>query len=232
MNVVLSGYGKMGKEIAIILQSKNIDFTATEDIKSIPKSIAEISVCIDFTTPEAFKGNYHFLADSFKAVVVGTTGWNEMSAEIIDYFKKSGTTFLYASNFSIGVNIFSVIMKLASAFTFELADYEPYMIEMHHKMKLDAPSGTAKSLASIIESAGYNQVDIKSIRSGMIPGIHEVGFESPIDRIVLKHEAFSRKGFAEGAVKAAEWSNNLNGVHDFSELMHVKFKEIIYKLIH
>lgn len=221
----------MGRIIETILQYRNINYITSEDVRSIDINTAKQSVCIDFTTPVAIRENYKFLADSFSAVVIGTTGWEDIKNEIINYFRHKNTTLVYASNFSIGVNIFFRLAEISTAFTSFLADYQPYLIEMHHNQKLDAPSGTAKTLADLIRQHTNKKFDVSSVRAGNIPGIHEIGFESEIDRITLRHEAFSRKGFAEGAVSAAVWSENLNGVFEFKSLLDEKFKEIINKII-
>lgn len=225
---VISGYGKMGREIEAVLRSKGIEnIVATEDICSIDPVVAKDSVCIDFTTPAAFRANYRFIANSFKGAVVGTTGWNEMRDEVCEYFRAGGKSLIYASNFSIGVNIFFKLAEIASKLTTSLANYDNYIVEMHHRQKLDSPSGTARTLASIVQNITGNPTDIQAVRAGSIFGIHELGFESVVDRIVIKHEAFTRKGFAQGAVMAAEWAAQMGGVHEFRELLEDKFKTIL-----
>lgn len=231
MNVVISGYGKMGRMIEGILLNKQISYITTEDVKSVASDIAKVSVCIDFTTPLAIRDNYIFLADNFNSVVIGTTGWDDIRNDVIEYFNQKNTTLIYASNFSIGVNIFFRLAEITSAFTTSLSDYDPYLIEWHHKQKLDSPSGTANTIADIVSKQTGKKFEISSVRAGNIPGIHELGFESEIDRITLRHEAFSRKGFAEGAVTAAIWTENLNGVFDFKSLLKEKFNEIIKQIV-
>ena len=176
-------------------------------------------VCIDFTTPVAIRENYRFLAENFKAVVIGTTGWNDIKDEVISYFRECGTTMIYASNFSIGVNIFFAVTEFISRTMAETGGYSPYIVEKHHCHKLDAPSGTAKSLAEIIDGNMGVRTDIASVRCGEIPGIHSIGFEGLNDRITLTHEAFSREGFAAGAVEAAIRTAGLSGVHDFKDII-------------
>ena len=110
---------------------------------------------------------------------------------------------------------------------FELGDYEPYIVEMHHNQKLDAPSGTAKTISELIEEIYKKNFIISSVRAGNIPGIHEVGYESEIDRILVKHEAFSRAGFAQGAVNAAIWSLELSGIYEFKDIINKKLNKII-----
>ena len=227
MKVVISGYGKMGKAVEAVLQDQGVSYVSTEDVASFDSHIADGSVCIEFTTPQAFKRNYRFIADHFRAAVVGTTGWDDIKAEVVDYFEKKSKTLIYASNFSIGVNIFFKLNQIASEILSQMADYDPFILELHHNQKLDAPSGTAKSIGEIVSKNFGKYPDIQSVRAGYIFGIHELGFESNTDRIILKHEAFSRLGFALGAVKAAQWSEQMTGVHEFKELLEAKFEEIL-----
>lgn len=220
IKVVISGYGKMGHIVETELKSKGIELVvATDDICSVPKRTASECVCIDFSTPEAFRGNYRTLAENFKAVVVGTTGWNDIEDEVSEYFRRCGTTMIYASNFSIGVNVLYAAVGLLSRKLGAAGGYMPYIIEKHHIHKLDAPSGTAKSLAEIVNAGMGGNVAIQSVRCGEIPGIHTVGFEGVNDRITITHEAFSRAGFAQGAVYAAVLTENLSGVHRFQDLL-------------
>lgn len=219
MKVVISGYGKMGRMVEKILSQRNIECAGwSESIKDFDKDLAKNCVCIDFTTPDAFKANYKVLAENFKAVVVGTTGWADIQSEVIAYFEKCGTPMIYASNFSIGVNVFFAVARYASQLL-SGAGYGCYIEEKHHCHKLDAPSGTAKTLASIVEANMQQPVDVTSVRCGEIPGIHTVGFEGVNDRISLTHEAFSREGFAAGAVEAAVMTENLEGVHEFKDII-------------
>lgn len=209
----------MGHMVEAKLLQKGIEIAAkSEDIRSIDPELAKECVCIDFTQPDAFKANYKFLAASFKAVVVGTTGWNDIKNEVISEFEKHGTTMIYASNFSIGVNaLFAAVEKAAKVLKGH--GYTPHITETHHIHKLDAPSGTAKSLGALVEAELGIESEITSIREGEVPGIHTVEFLSGCDRITLTHEAFSREGFAEGAVTAALMSENLTGVHEFKDLI-------------
>lgn len=220
VKVIISGYGKMGHIVENELKAKGIELVlATDDICSVPKEIASGCVCIDFTTPAAFRANYPHLAENFKAVVVGTTGWGDIENEVVRCFEKCGTTMIYASNFSIGVNVLYAAVELLSRKLGEAGGYMPYIVEKHHIHKLDAPSGTAKSLAEIVDAGMGGSVDIQSVRCGEIPGIHTVGFEGVNDRITITHEAFSRAGFAQGAVYAATLTETLSGVHKFLDLL-------------
>ena len=220
MKIFISGYGKMGKMIEKIVLSRNLDYAGwSEAVTETDPELAKECVCIDFTTPAAFRANYRFLAENFKAVVVGTTGWMDIKDEVIAYFEKCGTPMIWASNFSIGVNVFFAVTEHISKLLGNAGGYSPYMVEMHHCHKLDAPSGTARSLADIVDCNMNTKTDIQSVRCGEIPGIHTIGFERLNDRITMTHEAFSREGFAAGAVAAALKTEGLTGVHEFKTLL-------------
>ena len=219
MKVIISGYGKMGHMVEAELNEKGIELVeASEDIAATDPEVAKECVCIDFTWPESFKANYRFIAEHFKAAVVGTTGWNDIKDEVLECFRENGTTLIYASNFSIGVNaLFAATRKACEVL--RGAGYTPSVEEVHHIHKLDAPTGTAKSLGAIIEESLGASPEISSVREGEVPGIHTVDFLSSCDRLTLRHEAFSRKGLAAGAVAAALLTESHPGVHEFSEVI-------------
>ena len=219
MKLYISGYGKMGRMIEKIILSRGLEYAGwSEAVTETDPALAKECVCIDFTTPDAFKANYRFLAENFKAVVVGTTGWMEIKDEVVAYFEKCGTPMIWATNFSVGVNVMFAVTDYMSRLLGQFGGYSPYMIEMHHCHKLDAPSGTAKTLAEIVDANMGGKTDVQSVRCGEIPGIHTIGYEGLNDRITMTHEAFSREGFAAGAVEAAIRTEGLNGVHEFKEL--------------
>ena len=220
MKILISGYGKMGKMIEKIILDRGIEYAGwSEAITDTDPALAKECVCIDFTTPAALRSNYKFLAENFKAVVVGTTGWADIKDEVFAYFEKCGTPMIWASNFSIGVNVFFAVTEYISKLLGDAGGYSPYMVEMHHCHKLDAPSGTARSLGDIVDANMGTNVEIQSVRCGEIPGIHTIGFEGANDRITMTHEAFSREGFAAGAVEAALSTEGLTGVHEFRDLL-------------
>lgn len=203
-----------------IILSRGLEYAGwTESVTETDPALAKECVCIDFTTPAAFRENYKFLAENFKAVVVGTTGWADIREEVIAFFEKCGTPMIWASNFSIGVNVFFAVTDYVSKMLGTTGGYSPYVVEMHHCHKLDAPSGTARSLADIVDANMNVETDIQSVRCGEIPGIHTVGFEGLNDRITLTHEAFSREGFAAGAVEAALMAEGVSGVCEFKTLL-------------
>lgn len=220
MKLFISGYGKMGKMIEKIILSRGLEYAGwSETVTETDPALAKECVCIDFTTPDAIRANYKFLAENFKAVVIGTTGWSDIKDEVISYFEKCGTPMIWATNFSIGVNVFFAVTDHISRMLGSTGGYSPYMVEMHHCHKLDAPSGTARSLADIVDANMDVKTDIQSVRCGEIPGIHTVGFEGLNDRITLTHEAFSREGFAAGAVEAALRTEGISGVCEFRDVI-------------
>lgn len=213
----------MGRMIEKIILSRGLEYAGwSEAVTETDPSLARECVCIDFTTPDAFKANYRFLAENFKAVVVGTTGWADIRDEVVAYFERCGTVLVWATNFSVGVNVMFAVTDYMSRLLGKFGGYSPYMVEMHHCHKLDAPSGTAKTLADIVDGNMGVKTDVQSVRCGEIPGIHTVGFEGVNDRITLTHEAFSREGFAAGAVEAALMTEHLTGVHEFKDLFFEK----------
>lgn len=223
MKAVISGYGKMGRMVEKILSERGLEFAGkSEDIQHFDKTLAKECVCIDFSVPAAFRENYRFIAENFKAAVIGTTGWTDIRDEVISYFRQCGTPMIYASNFSVGVNVFFAAADYVSSMLGKAGGYSPYILEMHHCHKLDAPSGTAKSLEAIVDRNMDTKADVQAVRCGEIPGIHTVGFEGHEDRITLRHEAFSREGFASGAVDAALMTEGLEGVHEFRDLLYKK----------
>ena len=219
MKVVISGYGKMGHMIESVLERRGIELACgSEDVCSVPVELAKQCVCIDFTTPDAFRANYQTLASNFKAVVVGTTGWNDIKDEVIAAFEQAGTPMIWSSNYSIGVIAFMEAVARVSQ-VLNGKGYTPHIEEIHHIHKLDAPSGTAKSIAGIVEEQLGEKPQIDSVREGEVPGTHTLELLSGVDKITFTHEAFSRQGFAEGAVVAAMMTEGLEGVHEFKEII-------------
>ena len=219
VKVVISGYGKMGHMVEKSLLERNIEYAGwSEDIASFDKEVAKDCVCIDFTFPDSFRANYKTLAENFKAVVVGTTGWDDIKDEVFDYFRKCGTTLIWASNFSVGINVLSAAVEMVAKHLGKAGGYTPYIVEKHHCHKLDAPSGTAITLGEDIKRNMPGNVEITSVRAGEIPGIHTISFEGLNDRFTLEHEAFSRQGLADGAVTAAVMTEGLEGIYEFKEL--------------
>ena len=209
----------MGHMVEGVLNRRGIELAcASEDVCAVPVELAKECVCIDFTTPEAFRANYRTIAAHFKAAVIGTTGWYDIRDEVFDAFRKEGCTMVWASNFSIGVNAFFAAVERACE-VLKGHGYTPHVEEIHHIHKLDAPSGTAKSIGGIIADTLGVAPEIGSQRIGEVPGTHTAEFLSGVDRLTFTHEAFSREGFAEGAVAAAMMADTLTRIHEFKDLI-------------
>ena len=217
MKIALVGYGKMGKIIHQIALKRGHDVVATLDETPTLEKLNNPDVVIEFSSPESAFGNIKFCLENKIPVVAGTTGWLEKKPEIEKIALENETGFLYGSNFSLGVNLFFALNeKLAEMMAPFQNDYSCQLEEIHHIHKLDAPSGTAISIAEGIfkhsdfkswkldETQG-SELGITAIRAGEVPGTHSVFYRSEVDEIEIKHTAFNRNGFALGAVIAAEW---------------------------
>jgi 4-hydroxy-tetrahydrodipicolinate reductase len=178
--------------------------------------LKDAEVVIDFTNPHAVTANIEACVRLGKNMVVGTTGWHHELPRIRALVEAAGSGLLYASNFSIGVNLFLEIARTSAAALKH--GYFGQIFERHHASKKDAPSGTALFMQSIIQQASGAEVEITSFREGEVVGMHEVVYESPDDDIYLCHDAKSRRGFAQGAVRAAEWIRDKKGVYDFRDI--------------
>jgi 4-hydroxy-tetrahydrodipicolinate reductase len=178
--------------------------------------LADVDVVIDFTTPEAVMANIEATVRAGANMVVGTTGWYSEMPHVRNMVERAGTGFLWASNFSIGVNLFFAILREgAKALHY---GYEARITETHHIHKLDAPSGTAVSMGRVFEQVSGHKPPIESIREGEVVGTHTVELLSAADTITLTHMAHNRSGFAQGAVRAAEWLKGHKGFYEFQEI--------------
>lgn len=236
MNIALIGYGKMGHEIEKIAISRGhsivsiIDVNNPDDFGS--PAFKSADVAIEFSTPDSAIDNYRKCFAAQVPVVAGTTGWLEHMDEVKKACSEGGQTFFYASNYSLGVNIFFVLNKYLARIMNNYPDYDVKMEEIHHIHKLDAPSGTAITLAEgVIENISRKErwnlefeekqsdLAIHCIREGEVPGIHEIIYESEADIISIKHDAKSRKGFALGAVVAAEFTKGKKGFLGMNDML-------------
>jgi 4-hydroxy-tetrahydrodipicolinate reductase len=179
-------------------------------------SMRDVNVVIDFTTPHAVLENIEACCRAGKSMVVGTTGWYGEIPRIRELVEKSGIGFLYASNFSIGVNLFFDVARTAAAALHHR--YSGQIFERHHVHKKDAPSGTAVVLQRMVREASGTELEITSFREGEVVGMHELVLNSPNDTIYVSHDAKSRRGFAEGAVRAAEWLAGKKGFFEFDKV--------------
>jgi 4-hydroxy-tetrahydrodipicolinate reductase len=225
--LALLGYGKMGKAIAALAPQRGFEVRLVMDVDVNAEGLgitrekfAGVDVCIDFTTPDAVVENTRRVAALGVNMVVGTTGWHGQLEEVQKVIDSAGVGMVYAPNFSIGVNLFYRLVRAASEIFAPFAMYDPYVVEAHHKFKIDAPSGTALEIKRRIQPAfGSREVPVTSVRAGYIPGTHELGFDSEADTIVLRHTARGRQGFAEGALLAARWVVGKKGLFSFAEVL-------------
>jgi 4-hydroxy-tetrahydrodipicolinate reductase len=222
LNIVVLGPGKTGSMVAGVARERGHQVQAIDvDLNQggawlTAENLREGDVVIDFTAPDAVLGNINACVRAGKSMVVGTTGWYGAMEQVRRSVQQAGTGFVFASNFSYGVNLFFEVVKaVAPALTH---GYEGNITETHHIHKKDAPSGTAAAMQRILEREIGQSVEITSIREGEVTGTHILELESAGDRIVLTHEAKSRRTFAEGAVLAAEWVVGKAGFYDFKDV--------------
>jgi 4-hydroxy-tetrahydrodipicolinate reductase len=222
MHLLILGRGKTGSLVAQLAHERRHHVRvlgSTENTNAgalSPEFLSETDVVIDFTNPAAIVANVEACVRVGKNMVVGTTGWHEQLPRIRDMVRSAGTGFLYGTNFSIGVNVFFEIARAAAAaLNYE---YDGQIFERHHAQKKDAPSGTAMTLQKILKEAGGKELEIVSFREGEVVGMHEIALNCQNDRIYLCHDATSRRGFAEGAVRAAEWLAGKHGFYEFREM--------------
>ena len=234
MKIALLGYGKMGQVIERIALERGHEIVLKKDEFNTYEGLEKADVAIDFSVPAAAVAN---ISDSFNnnvPVVSGTTGWLEHYDEMIALCEEKNGGFISSSNFSLGVNLFFELNSYLSKIMAPYDSYKVSMEEIHHIHKLDAPSGTAITLAEgVMEHSNYskwtmdaspkeNELHIEAIRTGEVPGTHTVTYNSPIDAIEIKHTAHNREGFALGAVIAAEWLAGKQGVFTMKDVLNFK----------
>src|SRR5712671_1176879 len=224
MELLILGRGKTGSLVAEVARERKHHVTVVASAENKDCSaltshkLHDIQVVIDFTTPDCIAANIEACVKAGKNVVVGTTGWYDELDRVRELVKTHDGGFVYAPNFSIGVNLFFDVTRAAAAALQH--DYTGQIFERHRADKKDAPSGTAMALQRVIRAASGSAEDIEiiSFREGDVVGMHEVVFESKNDSIYLCHDATSRRGFAEGAVRAAEWLVGRKGFYDFKDV--------------
>jgi len=238
MKIALIGYGKMGKEIEKIALDRGheivlkIDITNPEDLNI--ENLKKADVAIEFTIPDSATANYKLCFEAGIPVVSGTTGWLEKQAEVYQLCKDLNGTFFYSSNYSLGVNIFFALNKKLAELMANHSEYSVEMKEIHHTQKLDAPSGTAITLAEGIignipskkswvnhNASVADELGIISEREGQVPGTHIINYDSEVDYIEITHCAKNRKGLAFGAVLAAEYSCGKKGILTMNDLLNI-----------
>ncbi|WP_367757550.1 4-hydroxy-tetrahydrodipicolinate reductase [Flavobacterium sp. WC2430] len=233
MKIALLGYGKMGQVIERIALIRGHEIVLKKDEHNTYEGLSNADVAIDFSIPTAAVSNISNCFENNVPVISGTTGWLEHYEEMVALCNEKNGAFLSSSNFSLGVNIFFELNEYLAKMMAKLDSYSIEMEEIHHTQKLDAPSGTAISLAKgVIENSNYtnwtletpeaNEIHIEAKRIGTVPGTHTVTYNSVVDSLEIKHTAHSREGFALGAVIAAEWIFGKKGVFSMKDVLDLK----------
>ncbi len=222
MNLLILGCGKTGSLAAEVARQRKHRVRVLRAADNPHAStltaanLGDVEMVIDFTTPHAVLENIAACTQAGQNMVVGTTGWYGELASVRSLVEKSGTGFLYGANFSIGVNLFFDIARQSAAALRH--GYFGQIFERHHTQKKDAPSGTALAVRKVIQEASQSELEIISFREGDVVGMHEVVYDSPNDTLYLCHDAKSRRGYAEGAVRAAEWLAGKRGFYNFQDI--------------
>lgn len=237
MNIALIGYGKMGKAIEEIAISRGhsvvVKFNSQNPLES--SQLRTTDVAIEFSQPDLALKHIKLCADGQIPIVVGTTAWEEHLQEIINHIDKREASLIYSSNFSIGVNLFFEMNKHLARLMNDKTDYVASITEIHHTQKIDSPSGTAVTLAKDLisnhptysswkltgqsENMEKSDLPISAIREENVPGTHLISYTSEIDTLTIEHQAHNRKGFALGAVIAAEFIHKKQGVYTMSDIL-------------
>lgn len=230
IRLMLLGHGRMGNAIEQLAPARGFVVAASLNIETneggaglTPAAMKDIDVFVDFTEPAAVLENIRRVAGAGKPMVIGTTGWYGKLEEARGIVAKSGTGLVYGANFSLGVQLFYRLAREAAKLFSKWPQYEPFIVETHHRFKRDAPSGTAQELARQIEpSLASRMPAIQSVRAGHIPGTHELGFDAEGETLIVRHAARSRQAFAEGALVAARWVHGNKGFRHFSEILDLE----------
>ena len=239
MNIALIGYGKMGKAIEKVAEERGhaVVLICNSELGVRYADFSNVDIAIEFTQPDLVINHIDFCLEQSIPVIVGTTGWNEQLSEVEEKVKSHKGSLLHASNFSVGVNLFFELNKKLAQLMSGINTYTASIEEIHHLQKLDAPSGTAITLADgILENnedyiswvlgkdevpyTNPNQLSLTSYRLPDVPGTHTIKYTSEIDTISISHEAHSRVGFALGAVIAAEWLLGKNGTYTMNDVLN------------
>ncbi|MGH9478259.1 MAG: 4-hydroxy-tetrahydrodipicolinate reductase [Terriglobales bacterium] len=218
MDLLLLGYGKMNRLVAEMAGERGQRVVKTVDVgDAIPAGWMPGLVAIEFSVPGAVVGHVEQCMAAGIPMVIGTTGWLEQLERVRTLVADSKAGAVYGANFSVGVAAFYCALEAASRAL--PPEYEAYVWEGHHRAKLDAPSGTAKRAAEVLARSGHAPVSVASTRAGAMPGTHVAGFDGPDDTLTITHTARSRRGFAAGALLAAEWVLGRTGLHAFDEVL-------------
>ncbi len=218
MKLLIVGYGKMGRLVDALATEQGVEVVGRVDDGR--DEWGEADVAIDFTTADALAGNFPLYLARRLSVVIGTTGWDARAPAFREQAEKAGLGVVASANFSIGVNIFQLVVNEAARLMRQQPQYGAWLHELHHATKRDAPSGTAILLRESMQAAGFDRaIDMSSTRAGTIPGTHVVGFDGPSDTIELSHAARDRRGFASGALVAARWIRGRQGWYTMADVL-------------
>jgi 4-hydroxy-tetrahydrodipicolinate reductase len=223
--IAVIGDGKMGRTIAQMVQERGWHLTAMLDAEHnqngvgiTRRALGDPDVAIEFTEPGSAVPNIMACIHEGVPVVVGTTGWYNSLPVITEAANEEGATLLWAANFSIGVNLFVELARQAARIM-SRSDFSAAMVETHHSAKKDAPSGTALAIANAMQGEMNKELPVTSIRTGSVPGTHELIFDAPFEQIILRHEARDRRVFADGALRAAAWLKGKKGVFTMRDVL-------------
>jgi len=221
MKVLIVGYGKMGQLVEELATAQGHEIVSRIDVGRGEWSVAA-DVAIDFSTAAALKQNFPRYVERKLPAVIGTTGWSELLPAFRTNAERAGIGIVASANFSIGVNLFEMMVADAARLMRQHPQYGAWIHETHHSAKRDAPSGTALLLRDAMVASGYDRtIDVSSTRVGAIPGIHTVGFDAQSDTIELTHTARDRRGFASGALLAAQWIQGRQGWYTMADVLSV-----------
>ena len=218
MNVLIVGYGRMGRLVETLALEEGLSIAGRVDVDGTGWAPADVA--IDFSTAEALVANFPRYVERRLPVVIGTTGWGDAEASLHEAAAAAHLGVVASANFSIGVNLFELIVSRAAQLFQAQPQYGAWIHEQHHAAKRDAPSGTAILLRTAMSRAGYTHpIDVSSSRAGMVPGTHVVGFDAQSDTIELTHRARDRRGFASGALLAARWIRGREGWYSMADVL-------------
>lgn len=225
--LAIIGMGKMGRAIEQLAPERGCEVVARLDVPDTRSGITAgmlngAQVAVEFTTPGSAAANVRELVEAHVPIVVGTTGWYDGLPDISKWVKEKHGALLTATNFSLGVNAFEAILARAASILAQSGGFDAHMIELHHSAKKDAPSGTAQTLEKAVAAEWGKRIPITSVRTGSIPGTHEVIFDAPFETIRLAHVARDRRVFAEGAIVAAKWLVGKQGVFTMKDVIQSK----------
>jgi len=226
LRIALLGMGRMGREIRALAEERGVEVAAALDEAEVRgdraasvEAVASAQVALDFTVPEAAVDNVRLCMDAGVPVVVGTTGWYHRMDEVAALVRAADGGLLWAANFSVGVAALAALARRAGELLRSMEGFDAHLVETHHAAKKDAPSGTGIVLARAASEGAGRDVPVTSVRTGHVPGTHELVLDGPFEQLVLRHEARSRRVFADGALRAAAWLRGRKGIYTMDDVL-------------